>query len=115
MITIDMQKIRETLPKHGTARLYKRIIGGKTTCYIECWIKNPSLSEMYPMTYEKDYEMIKQWQREIIGDALSEFYTEQTGHEWKIYLKRVPLDFINLTDADIESYSGFTAKQLTGN
>lgn len=108
-----MQRIRETLPKHGTATLHKKVIGGKSTVYIECWIKHPSLSEMYPMTYENDFEMIKQWQREIIGEALSEFFTEQTGHEWKIYLKRIPMDFTNTTDEDIKSYSGFTVEQLT--
>lgn len=114
MKTIDMKRIRETLPKHGTAVLHKKVIGGKTTCYIECWIKWPSLSEMYPLTFEKDFDMILQWQREIVGEALSEFFTEQTGHEWKIYLKRIPMEFENLTDEDIKAYSGFTVQQLTG-
>jgi hypothetical protein len=105
MTKIDMQRIRETLPKHGTATLHKKLIQGKTVCYIECWIKHPSLSEMYPYTYEKDFEMIKDWQRQIVGEALSEFYTEQTGHEWKIYLKRVPIEFTNTTDEDIKNYA----------
>jgi hypothetical protein len=113
MKIIDMQRIRETLPKHGTARLFKNTIHNKTVCYIECWIKNPSLSEMYPMTFEKDYDMILQWQREIVGESLSEFFTEQTGHEWRIYFKRIPLEFINLTDDDLVSYTGFTKEQLT--
>lgn len=112
MTTIDMQKIRETLPKHGTARLFKTVIHGKSVVYIECWIKHPSLSEMYPLTYEKDFEMIKQWQKEIAGAALSEIFTEQTGHEWMIYFKRVPLEFINLTDDDLVSYTGYTKEQL---
>jgi len=110
MIKIDMQRIRETLPKHGTAKLYKKIIKDKSVCFIECWIKNPSLSEMFPMTCEKDYEMILDWQRQIVGNALSEFYTEQTGHEWKIYLKRVPMEFINATDEDLKNYSGIDIK-----
>lgn len=113
MTTIDMQRIRETLPKHGTATLNKKIIDGKTVCFIECWIKNPSLCEMYPTTFEKDFDMIKQWQREIVGEAVSEFFTEQTGHNWFIYLKRVPVEFINTTDEDIKAYSGFTVEQLT--
>lgn len=113
MTTIDIQKIRETLPKHGTARLFKTVIHGKSVVYIECWIKHPSLSEMYPLTYEKDFEMIKQWQKEIAGEALSEIFTEQTGHEWRIYFKRVPLEFINLTDDDLVSYTGYTREQLT--
>jgi len=113
MITIDLQRIRDTIPKHGTATLFKKEIGGKTTCYIECWIKHPSLCEMHPTSFEKDYDMILQWQREIVGDALSEFFTEQTGHEWRIYLKRVPMEFLNLTDDDIKNYSGFAVDQLT--
>lgn len=113
MKTIDLQRIRETLPKHGTARLYKKEIGGKTTCYIECWIKHPSLCEMYPMSFEKDFEIIKDWQKDIAGEALSEIFTEQTGHEWRIYFKRIPLEFINLTDDDLISYTGFTKEQLT--
>jgi|ERR1044072_335850 hypothetical protein len=113
MKIIDLQRIRETLPKHGTARLYKKEIDGKTICYIECWIKHPSLCEMYPISFEKDFEMIKDWQKDIVGDALSEIFTEQTGHEWRIYFKRVPLEFINLTDDDLVSYTGFTKEQLT--
>lgn len=113
MITIDLKRIRETLPKHGTARLFKSVIHGKTTCYIECWIKNPCLSEMHPLTFEQDFEMIKQWQKEIVGEALSEIFTEQTGHEWRIYFKRIPLEFINLTDDDLVSYTGYTKEQLT--
>jgi len=113
MITIDLQTIRETLPKHGTVILCKKERGGKTVCYIECWIKNPSLSEMYPMTYEQDFEMIKQWQKEIVGDALNEIFTEQTGHEWRIYFKRIPIEFINLTNEDIRNYSGFSVNQFT--
>jgi hypothetical protein len=113
MKQIDLQRIRETLPKHGTAILYKKEIGGKTTCYVECWIKFPSLPEMNPMTFEEDFEMIKQWQKEIVGDALSEIFTEQTGHEWRIYFKRVPMEFVNLTDEDIKNYSGFSVEQLT--
>lgn len=113
MITIDLQRIRETLPKHGTARLYKKVIDGKTVCYVECWVKNPSLREMCPMTCDKDFEMITQWQKEIVGEALSEIFTEQTGHEWRIYFKRIPLEFTNLTDDDLVSYSGFTKEQLT--
>lgn len=112
MLVVDLLKIRETLPKHGTATLYKREVEGKTVCYIQCWIKNPSLSEMYPKSYEEDFEMIKQWQREILGAALGEFYTEQTGLEWKIYLKMIPIQFINATNEDIENYSGFSVKRL---
>lgn len=113
MIIIDLQRIRETLPKHGTARLFKSVIHGKSVSYVECWIKNPCLSEMFPLTFEKDYDMILQWQREIVGEALSEFFTEQIGLEWRIYFKRIPMEFINLTDDDLVSYTGFTKEQLT--
>jgi hypothetical protein len=103
---IDMQRVRETLPNHGTAVLFKKNINGKTICYIECWIREPSLSEMEPMNYEKDFEMIKDWQRQIVGEALDEFYTEQVGHEWRIYLKRIPLEFTHASEEDIKNYLG---------
>lgn len=112
---IDMARIRATLPSHGTAVLHKKIAGGKTILYIECWISQPSLSEMNPCTFEQDFDMIKQWQREILSEALSEFYTEQTGHEWKIYLNRIPIQFINASDDDVKAFSGYSVEQLKEN
>jgi len=108
MQKIDMHRIRETLPKNGKAVLGKK----DSVCFIYCTIERPSLCEVHPETWENDYQMIKDWQRQIVGEALSEFYTLTEGSRWYIYLKRVPMEFINTTDEDIKSYSGFTAEQL---
>lgn len=105
-----MQRIRETLPKHGKATLGKE----KSVCFIYCTVEAPSLGDMYPTTFESDFQMIKDWQRQIVGEALSEFYTVTEGSRWYIYLKRIPLEFVNTTDEDIKAYSGFTVDQLKG-
>lgn len=112
MHIIDMQRIRDGLPKHARVVLKKRIMGDKSVVFIQCNIGGPTLCEMYPLTFEQDFDMIKDWQRDIVGEALSEFYTEETGSWWYIYLKRIPIDFINLTDDDVKGYSGYTVEQL---
>ena len=43
--------------------------------------RNPSLNEM-------EFEVCKKFQRAIIGNEnILEFYTEETGHDWKVFLK----------------------------
>lgn len=114
MDTIDMQKLRDALPKNGVITL-RHNTKPPTSLYLECKIQSPSLSEKYPMTYEKDFEQILDWQESIIGkDNVMEFYTETTGHHWYVYLRRNPLRFINVTDEDIKTYSGYTVEQLKG-
>ena len=99
MITIDLDRIRTALPNRAT------LTPGKTkqsTPYLEVCV-NPSLSE-------SDFEMCKNWQREIIGkENIMEFYTEETGHHWFVYLKRVPMEFIGASDENVNS---FTKMQL---
>lgn len=99
-IKIDMQKLRNTLPKNGIVTLHKK----NSVCSIECDISWPNLSEASPATWENDFQMIKDWQRQIVSEALSEFYTKTEGQFWTIYLKRVPLEFLNATDEDIKTY-----------
>jgi hypothetical protein len=113
MIRIDMQKLRDTLPKNGIVTL-KHNTTPPTSIYIVCNISWPNLSERFPLTWEKDFQQIKDWQRQIIGDALSEFYTKTEGQLWIIYLKRVPISLENCSDEDIRTYSGFTIQQLIG-
>lgn len=108
MIKVDMQRVRETLPKNGTAILGKE----NSICFIDCKIERPSLSEKNPMTFEANFQMIKDWQRQIVGEALSEFYTETTGQYWRIWLKRVPIVFVNTTDDDIKNYSGIDSSKF---
>ena len=101
METIDLNRIREALPNRAEVKLIK--YKGVSPA-IEIHV-TPSLSE-------KDFEMCKQWQREIIGQQnISEFYTEETGHHWYVFLKRVPLEFANVSDSDLNT---FTNLKLTG-
>ncbi len=100
IIKIDMQKLRDTLPKNGKATLHKK----DSVCHIKCDISWPNLNERSSMTFEEDFEMIINWQRQIVGAALSKFYIETTGQFWTIYLKRVPMEFVNATDEDIKTY-----------
>ena len=95
MITIDLDRIRTALPDRATVTL------GKTkhsTPYLEIFV-NPSLSE-------KDFDMCIDWQCEIIGkENIMEFYTEETGHHWFVYLKRVPMEFIGASDENVNSFT----------
>lgn len=106
MINIDMQRLRDALPKHAVIILRKTVIDSKTTVWLDCYVRFPSLSEA-------DFEMCKDWQRDIIGaEAISEFYTEEMGNHWIVYLKRLPIEFVNLTEFDIESFSGLSIDKI---
>ncbi len=88
METIDLNRIRESLPQRAEVELRKQSSVGGSIPYIRIFVPEPSLSE-------EDFEMVKNWQRDIIGsENLSEFYTEETGRLWLIYLKRKPLEFV---------------------
>lgn len=104
MKTIDLNRIREALPKRAKVTLGKT---DKGTPFIECKVSSPSLYEKGTKEEEQDVERVFQWQREIIGNEnISEFYTEDTGAHWFVYLKRKPYDFINITNEDIKTFSG---------
>ena len=114
MATIDMQRLRDALPKRAIVNLKKKNTSKGTVCYIECIVRWPGLYEKGTKEEEQTVEQVFEWQREIIGiENISEFFTEETGSHWFIYLNRVPFEFINLTDDDIKNYSGFTVQQLT--
>ena len=103
MITIDLNRIREALPKRAKVTLGKT---DKGTPYIECIVRFPSLYEKGTKDEEKDVEQVFNWQREIIGkDNIMEFYTEETGSHWYIYLNRKPMEFVNVEDEDINSFT----------
>jgi hypothetical protein len=95
MIKIDLQKIRDTLPSNSVVKILKREVNGESFPYIECQIE-PSLYHRHPIEAEKDFNMIKEWQRQIVGEALSEFYTYTECGRWAIYLKPVTLMIINI-------------------
>lgn len=97
MEKIDMQRLRDALPKHAVIILRK---DKSPWPWLDCYVRFPSLSET-------DFEMCKVWQCEIIGkENISEFFTEETGNHWKVYLKREQFEFVNTTDTDIRTFSG---------
>ena len=76
-MNIDLQRIKDALPSRAKVELIK--YKGKSPA-IEVRI-TPALSE-------EEFEECKQWQREIIGkENISEFYTEETGIHWYVFLK----------------------------
>jgi len=102
MITIDLNRIREALPNRAKVSLGKT---EKGTPYIECVVR-PSLYEKGTKDEESDIEQVFNWQREIIGkDNIMEFYTEETGSHWYIYLNRKPMEFVNVENEDINSFT----------
>ena len=93
-ITIDLNRIREALPKAAKVTLQKK----DSVPFIECFV--------YPSLSDKDFVMCIDWQRDIIGkDNVLEFYTEETGRHWHIYLKRQVINFINVSEGDINSFT----------
>ncbi len=109
-VLIDMQKLRDTMPKGG-AIILRHNTKPPTSIYLYCEVAN--FAKRFPITWEKDFQMIKDWQRQILGDAFLEFYTHTEGARWTIYLKRVILTLNNVTDHDILTYTGFSKQQLT--
>jgi hypothetical protein len=100
MTTIDLNRIRKALPNRAKVTLVKyngsQIGKGSPAIRVVC----------YPTLSEKDFEMCKQWQREIIGDDnISEIYTETTGGDWFVFLKRMPMEFVNASDEDVNSFT----------
>ena len=74
---IFLNSIKKTLPPKGKAILKMSTQGA---LYIECKVR-PSLSE-------KDFTKCLNMQEKVIGKKnISEFYTEETGSHWLIYLK----------------------------
>jgi hypothetical protein len=105
MVKIDLKRIREALPNHATVSIKK----DNSVIRLVCWVPCRTLSE-------SDFEMVKNWQRDIIGkENISEFFTEETGRHWIIYLKRIPLEFINLQEGDIDSYTGMELEKTAKN
>lgn len=103
MKTIDLNRIREALPKRAKVRLGKT---EKGTPFIECKVFFPSLYEKGTKEEQENLDMVLQWQTDIIGDEnIMEFYTESTGSHWYIYLERKPYEFINLEDNDVNSFT----------
>jgi len=103
MKIIDLNRIREALPSRAKVTLGKTKKGSP---FIECIIR-PGLYISGTTEEQKDLDQVFDWQRDIIGrENISEFYTEETGSHWFIYLNRVPFEFINLEDNDVNTFTG---------
>lgn len=93
MIRIDLNRIKKALPKRARVKFGETTKG---TPYIECIVKFPSLYENGSKEEEQDIEQVLNWQREIIGkENIMEFYTEETGSHWFIYLKKHNMEVLN--------------------
>lgn len=111
MVIIDMKRIREALPKRAIVKLRHKT-KPPTSVFIEC-IVSPGLYVEGTKEEEQTLKEVFDWQRAIIGkENISEFYTLETGRHWHIYLKRVPMEFINTTSEDIKSYVGINISDL---
>lgn len=116
MATIDMQRLRDALPKRAVVKLRWKQNKNNRSLFIECIVRWPGLYDKGSNEEEKILEEVLAWQRQIIPkEAIAEVYTETTGSHWLIYLNRIPISFINASDEDIKSYSGYTSEQLTNN
>lgn len=94
-IKIDLDRIRKALPNRATVSLKR---SEKGTCSIECCVQ--------PALEDEDFEMCKQFQREIIGqENISEFYTEVPGRFWIVYLERKVIEFTGVSDDDINEFA----------
>lgn len=104
MKTIDLNRIREALPKRAKVTLGKTKHG---TPFIECKVSSPSLYDRGTKEEQEDVDRVFEWQREIVGkENIMEFYTETTGGHWYIYLERNTYEFINVSDSDVNSFTG---------
>lgn len=106
---VDLDRLREALPKHAKVILRKKKTEKGKVALLECIVPHPSLSK-------KDFEMCKQWQTGIIGKAhISEFQTEDPGKHWFVYLAGLPMEFTNLSDEDVKTFTGLDLSGLNKN
>jgi hypothetical protein len=97
MIQIDLGKLRKALPDRATIKPIK--YKGESPA-LECELTGRSLSE-------SDFDMCTDWQEQIIGkENILEVYVEETGRHWYVFLKRQPMELINMNDEDINSFTG---------
>lgn len=77
-----LARLKQALPKHADVRItnYNGSEIGKGHPCVEVKCYNPELSD-------SDFEICKQFMRDILGERLMEFYTEETGCHWFAYLK----------------------------
>lgn len=96
MNTINLDSIRKRLPSHATVRLTRYY----NAPAIQCFVPPPYITE-------RDFDAVKEAQKGIVGtENISEFFTEEIGHNWFIFLNRVQFEFEGLDDADVKAFTG---------
>jgi hypothetical protein len=98
IVKIDMQELRLSVPDGSRVTLTKyNGSSHKGHACIEFFISGKPLSE-------HEFLAAKAKQRTIIGDALLEFYTEEDGRRWFVFLKRIVIEYLNTTEHDLLSF-----------
>ena len=60
----------------------------------------------FPSYTEIEFEIFKDKTRTILEDLILEFYTEETGHYWKVFLRDKPTSLLmSLIKLDLRLYS----------
>lgn len=92
MVQIDFKRVKDALPKRAIVNISETPKGNS---FIECIVRWPGLYEKGTKAEQNTVDEVFKWQREIIGsENISEFYTEETGSHWYIYLNK-KVEFIN--------------------
>lgn len=80
-VTVNIDNLKNVLPERATIKIVKKY----GTLAIECFVPSPSLEE-------NEFDTCLESIRGVIGkNNISEFYTEETGRHWYIFLKQTPL------------------------
>lgn len=94
---IDMNRLRDAIPKRAILILTKKDADKKRVPVLECKVNFPFLDD-------EEFEMVKQWQRDIIGnDNIIDIFIEEAGQHWNVYM-RAGVQFINMSDSDRDTY-----------
>lgn len=90
MITIDLKKIKEALPKRAEIQFGKI---GRTKKHIVPFLD----IRIEPKLSSDDFDMCTDWISNIIGqeNIMAVHMEEEENMRWFIYLKRKPMEFIN--------------------
>lgn len=113
MIRIDLNKLRDTVPKRTVLTIQRKDDiardrngncfkdehgNNKQIPVLKFYVHTPSLTK-------SDFDMVKTWQMNLIGASnVREIWQEQSGVKWHIYLKFCEYEFLNMTEEDKDNY-----------
>jgi hypothetical protein len=91
---IDMQKLRDALPKRATLTIHRSDKNTKTNLTLDISIPLPALDE-------DEYEMVRGWHTDIIKERyITGFFVSEKGKKWHIELVPGDYEFYNTTETD---------------